>query len=143
MDKLSREDRSRNMAAIRGKDTKPEMTVRHYLHRRGLRYRLHNKGLPGKPDLVFPRRRVVVFVHGCFWHGCPHCIDGTRKVKSNGAYWAAKVEGNRARDVGVKSQLEGDGWSVLTLWECQTRNAEQLKKLAQLIVGFTPPRLLT
>src|ERR1700674_4838408 len=99
MDTVTPERRSAIMARIRSKDTAPELAVRRYLHAKGLRYRLHHAGLPGKPDLVFPARRVCVFIHGCFWHGCPHCIDGTRQVKSNSAYWSAKVAGHRARDI--------------------------------------------
>lgn len=130
MDRLSRERRSRNMAAIRGKNTKPELAVRRFLHARGLRYRLHAKGLPGSPDLIFPTKSVVVFVHGCFWHGCPHCSVGARQVKSNAPYWAAKVGRNKARDARVQDILEGMGWKVLTVWECQTKDVAKLEALA-------------
>jgi DNA mismatch endonuclease, patch repair protein len=139
MDKLTREQRSANMAAIRGKNTKPEMTVRRFLHRRGLRYRLHDKTLPGKPDLVFSGRRVVVFVHGCFWHGCPHCAAGLRKVKSNAEYWKPKLARNRRRDAHSKLLLETDGWKVLTVWECQLRGSAVLEKLAG-VLNRTPGR---
>src|SRR3989442_1667939 len=97
-DRLTREARSENMRRIRSKDTRPELVVRHYLHGAGFRYRLHRKELPGQPDLVFPSRRLCVFVHGCFWHGCQRCVDGTRLVKSNKKFWKMKVAGNRERD---------------------------------------------
>src|ERR1700722_2395583 len=126
MDRLSRERRSQNMAAIRGKDTKPEWAVRRFIHARGLRYRLHAKGLPGSPDLIFPARRAVIFVHGCFWHGCPHCTIGARQVKSNTPYWNAKVERNKSRDARVQDTLEDQGWKVMTRWECETKMAANL-----------------
>ena len=130
MDKLSPEARSRNMSRIRSRDTSPELAVRRFLHRQGLRFRLHQRDLPGKPDLVFASRRVCVFVHGCFWHGCPHCIDGTRRVKSNVPYWSDKVAGNRARDARHRAKLKKDGWAVFLIWECQARNPDCLARLA-------------
>lgn len=133
MDKLSREARSANMRKIRSRDTSPELSVRRYLHRRGLRFRLHARELPGKPDLVFPSRRACVFVHGCFWHGCPHCADGTRRVKSNVSYWSSKVQGNRARDVKHTAALKKEEWSVFVIWECEVRNESKLFTLANRI----------
>lgn len=133
MDRITPEARSRNMSRIRSRDTAPELAVRRYLHGRGLRFRLYLKNLPGKPDLVFPGRRICVFVHGCFWHGCPHCIDGTRKVRSNGSYWNDKVLGNHQRDERHRVALEEAGWQVLTIWACQTLNVQQLKDLAAII----------
>lgn len=133
VDKLTPEQRSANMARIRAKDTKPELVVRRYLHAQGLRYRLHVQELPGKPDLVFTARRTCVFVHGCFWHGCPHCVDGTRQVKSNGSYWSAKVAGNRARDARHQLALEEKGWRVLTIWECEVTKPATLESLAGMI----------
>ena len=94
----SAEQRSFNMSRIRSKNTKPEMIVRSLVHQMGYRFRLHVSGLPGTPDLVLPAHRKIIFVHGCFWHGCPHFADGTRRVKSNASYWSEKVIGNRARD---------------------------------------------
>lgn len=129
-DKISRERRSENMRRIRSKDTKPELVVRRYLHSLGFRYRLHRNDLPGKPDLVFPALRTVVFVHGCFWHGCTKCIDGTRRVKSNSKFWREKVETNRARYENQKRLLHADGWNVIEIWECETRDKEQLASLA-------------
>jgi DNA mismatch endonuclease (patch repair protein) len=104
------------MAAIRGKDTRPEMTIRRGLHARGFRYRLHARNLPGKPDLVFPARRAALFVHGCFWHG--HGCPMFRWPGSRVDFWRAKIEGNRARDRAAEEALEAAGWRVLTVWEC-------------------------
>lgn len=133
VDKISRERRSENMRRIRSKDTNPEMVVRRHVHAAGLRYRLHVKGLPGKPDLVFPGRRLCVFVHGCFWHGCPKCVDGTRTVKSNSDFWRNKVEGNRSRDQRHREALHATGWDVITLWECETKSQASLEALTTAI----------
>lgn len=127
--------RSRNMAAIRGKDTIPELRVRRFLHAQGLRYRLHAGGLPGKPDLVFRSRHAVVFIHGCFWHGCPHCRAGRRTVKSNADYWLPKLARNKIRDARVRAELEGLGWRVIVIWECQTRDRTVLDRLADELRG--------
>lgn len=108
--------RSRMMAAIRGKDTRPEMILRQGLHSRGFRYRLHDRRLPGSPDLVFPGRRAVIFIHGCFWHG--HGCHLFRLPTTRQEFWRAKIEGNRARDVAAEAALLADGWRVLTIWEC-------------------------
>jgi DNA mismatch endonuclease, patch repair protein len=129
-DRLTAERRGANMRRIRSKDTLPELVVRRFLHRAGLRYRLHARDLPGKPDLVFSARRVCVFVHGCFWHGCTRCIDGTRQVKSNTEYWSPKIEGNRARDERHRRVLRKSGWKVLTVWECECSNPARLRRLA-------------
>jgi len=137
VDKLTPAARSENMRRIRGKNTQPEMLVRRFLHSAGLRYRLHRSGLPGRPDLVFASRRVCVFVHGCFWHGCPHCIDGTRSVKSNALYWQTKIVGNRERDARHVAALEGQGWKVLVIWECETRERGCLLALRDAIRAAT------
>lgn len=123
VDKLSQERRSANMSRIRAKDTKPEMAVRRLAHSLGYRYRVHRKDLPGKPDLVFGPRRKVIFVHGCFWHqhDLGSCLDG-RPPKSNSAYWNPKLERNVERDVAHAAALEADGWEVLTIWDCETRD---------------------
>lgn len=116
-DRISREARSRNMAAIRGKDTKPEMTVRKFLHRRGFRYRLHVKDLPGKPDIVIPKFRTVVFVHGCFWHrhkGCKNAV----LPKTNPDFWEKKLKGNVKRDRKNLEALRNMGWRIVVVWEC-------------------------
>lgn len=118
-DRLTPEARSRHMARIRGRDTKPEMLVRRGLFRLGLRYRLHGAGLPGRPDMVFPGRRAVILVHGCFWHGhgCPMFrLPGTRKE-----FWASKIEANRGRDDRTLQGLRTEHWRVLTVWECALR----------------------
>jgi DNA mismatch endonuclease (patch repair protein) len=130
MDTVSPQRRSEIMRRIRGKDTAPELAVRRFLHGEGLRFRLHRAGLPGTPDLVFPARRTCVFVHGCFWHGCQRCKAGRRRVKSNAAYWAAKLAANRARDRRAAAALRAAGWRVLAVWECEVRDARALARLA-------------
>lgn len=140
VDKLSPEARSENMRRIKSKDTAPELVVRRAVHTAGLRYRLHKKGLPGRPDLVFASRMTCVFVHGCFWHGCPKCIDGTRKVKSNSEFWRKKVEGNKARDVKHKTNLKILGWKVLEIWECETRNKANLEALVEQVRSIPIPQ---
>jgi DNA mismatch endonuclease (patch repair protein) len=122
------------MAAIRGKHTKPELIVRRGLHRRGLRFRLHRSDLPGRPDLVFPSRRVVVFVHGCFWHAHEGCryyqLPATHRER-----WRVKLEENRARDQRHETALRVMGWRVIVVWECELRTgaATRLDELASLI----------
>jgi DNA mismatch endonuclease (patch repair protein) len=123
------------MAAIRSKNTAPELAVRRCLHRRGLRFRLHVKRLPGNPDLVFPSRHTAVFVHGCFWHGCPHCRVGRRKVKSNMAYWEQKLARNRARDSRAVDELTAAGWRVLVVWACEAANPTALERFAEAVAG--------
>ena len=131
-DVLTTEQRRRCMAAIRGRDTKPEMIVRSLVHRAGYRFRLHRKDLPGRPDLVFPGRRKVVFVHGCFWHQHPRCRYATRPA-TRPKFWSAKLDGNRTRDHRVIRELKQIGWDVLVIWECQTRD---LKKLEERLHAF-------
>jgi DNA mismatch endonuclease (patch repair protein) len=135
MDTVSPERRSAIMRRIRGKDTAPELAVRRFLHGAGLRFRLHRAGLPGTPDLVFPSRRTCVFVHGCFWHGCRKCRAGTRPVKSNADYWAAKRACNRTRDWRTAAALRAAGWRVLAVWECEVQDARQLARLAAAMKG--------
>ncbi len=113
------------MRAVRSKDTKPEMLVRRLAHGLGFRFRLHRKDLPGSPDLVFPGRRRVIFVHGCFWHG-HNCKRGARQPKANADYWRAKIARNVARDERVRQELRGLGWDGLTLWECELRDRDAL-----------------
>jgi len=121
--------RSENMSRIRGKDTAPELAVRRALWAAGLRYRLHDKRLPGRPDLVFPSRRAVVLVHGCFWHcheGCPAFrIPSTRRE-----WWSAKLSTNVMRDARVQAQLQEAGWNVFVVWECEARDPVRLRELA-------------
>ncbi len=118
------------MRAIRSKDMKPEMAVRRLAHRMGYRFRLHRKDLPGKPDMVFPVHRSVIFIHGCFWHQHPDrsCKDA-RPPKSNTDYWLPKLARNRARDAENVAALLAEGWRVLTIWECQIRDEAALKQL--------------
>ncbi|MFG1342479.1 very short patch repair endonuclease [Xanthobacter autotrophicus] len=118
------EGRSRNMQANRGKDTKPEMEVRRLLHALGYRYRLHRRDLPGKPDLVFPARRRVIEVRGCFWHG-HGCHPLGQLPKSRTDYWAPKIARNKERDVRNIAALRDQGWDVLEVWECRIRTARE------------------
>jgi DNA mismatch endonuclease (patch repair protein) len=113
------------MRAIRSKDTGPERFVRSVAHNAGFRFRLHRKDLPGKPDLVFPKWRAVIFVHGCYWHG-HGCARGGKGAKSNQEYWAPKLKRTRERDQMNAERLETLGWRVLTLWECETKDCTQL-----------------
>ncbi len=130
MDHVSSEVRSANMRAIRSKDMKPEMIVRRLVHSMGYRYRLHRHDLPGRPDLVFPSRKKVIFVNGCFWHqhDAKDC-KLVRKPKSNRDYWLPKLERTVVRDKENWERLRHDGWDVLVIWECMTREAKELKML--------------
>ena len=119
------EQRSRNMAAIRDRNTKPEMRVRSLLHSLGYRFRLHRKDLPGKPDIVLPKHRIAVLVHGCFWH-CHDCRWGAVTPKTRAEFWTQKRNGNVGRDKKKRTALEEAGWKVLTVWECQTKDRESL-----------------
>lgn len=141
MDTVSAQRRSEIMSKIRSRDTKPELAVRRYLHSIGLRYRIHRRDLPGRPDIVFPSRKLCVFVHGCFWHGCPNCVDGTRTVKSNGAYWKNKVQVNQARDTRNVVALEKAGWRVATIWECEAAQPQCLQQLRAAIKRLPPMRV--
>lgn len=122
-------NRSENMSRIRGKDTKPEMMVRRALWATGLRYRLHDKRLPGHPDLVFPGRRTVVFVHGCFWH-CHEGCSNFRIPKTRTDWWTVKLARNKARDIEVRAKLEAAGWRVIVIWECELANQDRLVVVA-------------
>jgi DNA mismatch endonuclease (patch repair protein) len=119
-DTLTCEQRSNRMALIRAKDTGPEMTVRRLIHGLGYRYRLHGRRVPGKPDLVFAKRKKVIFVHGCFWHRHPdNACKLARMPKSRLDFWVPKLERNRRRDEQVRNELAQQGWQSLTIWECQ------------------------
>lgn len=133
------------MAGIKGKDTKPELMVRRFLHAHGYRYRLHQADLPGKPDIVLSRLRVCIFVHGCFWHrhfGCKYATS----PKTRPDFWEAKFAANVARDQQSRAALEAAGWRVLTLWECELRGSEsalfamlsKLDELAKQAAGKSP-----
>lgn len=113
--------RSRMMAGIRGRDTKPEILIRRLLHRQGFRFRLHVRDLPGKPDIVLPRYRAVVFVHGCFWHG--HDCDLFRWPATRPDFWRAKIRGNQINDIGAREVLLAQGWRVGIVWECAIKGA--------------------
>lgn len=125
------------MALIRSKNTKPEMVVRRFLYRLGYRYRLHQKGLPGAPDLVFASRKTVLFVHGCFWHAHEGC-NVAHQPESRSAYWAEKFERNKARDRRNEQVLREAGWKVLTVWECETKDLSTLER--RLASALGPPR---
>jgi DNA mismatch endonuclease (patch repair protein) len=118
--------RSRNMAAIRSRDTSPEIAVRSVLHRMGYRFRLHCKEFSGCPDIVLPRHRIVIFVHGCFWHW-HRCKVGRRAPKTNKSYWEAKRSRNRKIHSKARRDLRRHGWSVLVVWECQTKDPDRLR----------------
>ena len=139
MDKLSPEQRHKNMAAIRGKDTKPEMIVRKGLWRMGFRYRMNHKRLPGHPDLVLKKYRTCIFVNGCFWHG--HNVDIStfentdccKIPKTNREFWVAKIKRNQERDIEEQKRLAEMGWHCITVWECELKPSKReatLKSLA-------------
>jgi DNA mismatch endonuclease (patch repair protein) len=123
MDVFTPAKRSEVMSRIRGRDTKPELALRSMLHRLGYRFTIHgpkNKTLPGRPDLVLPKYRTVIFVHGCFWHGHENC-PYFRLPKSRSTFWKTKIEGNQTRDLRNESALRLLGWHVVTIWECALR----------------------
>lgn len=128
--------RSYNMSQIKGKDTKPELLVRQHLHARGLRYRLHDKALPGKPDLVLPKYKTVVFVHGCFWHqhkGCRYFVV----PKTRTEFWLNKIGRNVTNDERQQAELTAAGWKVLTVWECELKPAVRDRTLMELFSTIT------
>lgn len=129
-DVLTAQQRQRNMSRIRGKDTKLEMVIRRGLHARGLRYRLHDRMLLGCPDLVFPKYRTAVFVHGCFWHA--HGCALSKLPATRQEFWQQKLEGNAARDQTAIAALQTDGWRVLVIWECALRGPQRLPEGAAL-----------
>lgn len=122
-DVFSKEKRSEVMRAVKGKDTKPEVRLRKALFALGYRYRLNVKDLPGKPDIVFPKHRTVIFVHGCFWHG-HNCKRGARTPKSNTEYWREKIARNKRRDKDNAAALKKLGWRVITVWECELKSLD-------------------
>jgi len=122
-DVFSPEKRSEVMRAVKGKDTKTEIALRKALFALGFRYRLNVEDLPGKPDLVFPKYKTVIFVHGCFWHG-HRCKRGKRVPKTNRAYWTEKIARNKARDKKNAAALKKLGWKVITVWECKLRELD-------------------
>lgn len=131
-DRLTIEERSRNMAAVKGKDTKPEMVVRRFLWAHGFRYRVNDKRLPGRPDVVIRRLRVCIFVNGCFWHGHQGCRYFVMP-KTNRVFWQQKIARNRRRDREVNERLIVEGWRVITLWECQLKPSTRKATLENLV----------
>ena len=137
-DTLSPEARSAAMRAVKSTDTSPELRVRSAAHRMGLRFRLHRKDLPGKPDLVFVSRRITLFVHGCFWHG-HDCARGARVPKTNRAYWKAKIARNVERDARTAEALRTQGWRPATIWECEIKPGADIQTLLRARVLLDPP----
>ncbi|WP_262296844.1 very short patch repair endonuclease [Microvirga sesbaniae] len=134
MDILTPEKRSAHMSRIRSKNTRPEIAVRALAHSLGYRFRLHRRDLPGTPDLVFPSRRKVIFVHGCFWHGHEGCRCG-RLPKTRTEFWQKKIEGNRHRDEQAIRTLSDAGWSSLVIWGCQTKDRASLTEILSNFLG--------
>lgn len=135
-DRISEERRSYNMSRIKSSNTSVELAIRRLIHGMGYRYRLHGKGLPGKPDIVFRPRRKVIFVHGCFWHQHPSadCLDG-RVPKSNLGYWGPKLERTKQRDANNQDLLLEMGWESLIVWECELRDIPALRARIQGFLG--------
>lgn len=122
-DVVSSETRSRMMSGIRGKDTRPELLIRKLLHGRGFRYRLHDKKLPGKPDIVLPRYRAVIMIHGCFWHG--HDCHLFKWPSTRSEWWQKKIKGNRDHDTLINARLKDSGWRQARIWECALKGRER------------------
>ncbi|WP_081774121.1 very short patch repair endonuclease [Sphingomonas sp. URHD0057] len=140
VDHISPERRSWLMSRVRAKHTSPEMRVRRATHRLGLRFRLHRKDLPGKPDLVFPKHRLALFVHGCFWHRHPGCPKASTP-KSRTEYWRAKFDSNVDRDAKMSAALVNLGWSPAIIWECETKDDAQLANALKRIFNEAGPAL--
>jgi DNA mismatch endonuclease, patch repair protein len=134
-DIVDQQTRSRMMSGIRGKNTKPELALRRALHARGFRFRLHSRKVHGRPDLVLPKHRAVVFVHGCFWHrhqGCRYTTSPSTRPE----FWQAKFEANVIRDSAVRTTLLADGWRVATVWECALRKPDQVELAAERLAAW-------
>ena len=133
-DRITKEQRSKNMSQIRSKDTSIELKVRKYLFSLGYRYRVNYKELPGKPDIVFTKKKIAIFIHGCYWHG-HNCNSRYAHIsKSNTNYWNTKIQRNQERDKRNIEQLEKDGWKVIVLWECEIK--ENFEELVQKLIYF-------
>ena len=128
----TKEIRSYNMSMIKGKNTKPEMLVRKFLHTNGYRYKLHDKSLPGKPDIVLPKYKTVIFVHGCYWHGHKNCKYFV-VPKTRTEWWLNKINGNIANDEKAAKALKKEGWKIITIWECNLKPAKVAKTLNALL----------
>jgi len=133
-DTFTAEQRRLVMSHVKGRDTKPEVKVRKLLHGLGYRFRLHRKDLPGRPDIVLPRYRSVVLIHGCFWHGHPGCPRSARPT-TNIEFWNRKIDGNMARDQAAYAELARLGWAVLVVWECETRDPDALRERLTCFLG--------
>ena len=132
-DNRTQQQRSANMRAVRGRNTAPELLIRSTLHRLGYRFRLHRRDLPGTPDIVLPGRRRAIFVHGCFWHG-HECPRGSLPT-SNLDFWRPKIAKNRERDASAQDHLHQQGWGVLTVWECETKDKDRLTERLRRFLG--------
>jgi DNA mismatch endonuclease (patch repair protein) len=130
-DVLTTAQRSYNMSRIKGKDTKPELLVRKYLHAQGFRYKLHDKTLPGKPDVVLPNYKTVIFIHGCFWHGHADC-KYFKIPKTRTEWWMEKINKNKANDAKAIYALKKSGWRILTVWECELKPTNYEQTLQQI-----------
>ncbi|NNU33541.1 DNA mismatch endonuclease Vsr [Mucilaginibacter sp. S1162] len=133
----SKETRSYNMSRIKSKNTKPEMLVRQFLHKNGFRYRLHVKDLPGKPDIVLPKYKTVIFIHGCFWHGHEGCRYYV-VPKTRTEWWLNKIQGNATNDTKAEALLKESGWKIVKIWECELKKLLSEKTLAQLLLNLAP-----
>lgn len=127
--------RSYNMSRIKSKDTKPEMLVRRFLFANGFRYRLHDKKLPGKPDIVLPKYKTVIFVHGCFWHGHDNCKYFV-VPKTRTEWWLEKINGNKAVDLKSTDLLEKEGWKIITIWECELKPSKAEETLNRIVLDL-------
>jgi len=134
-DCFTHQERSRVMSLVKGRDTKPEKIVRSLLHRMGYRFRLHRHDLPGNPDIVLPKHRKAIFVHGCFWHGHAGCRRAARP-KSNADFWNRKIDMNMERDKKLQAELINSGWDFLVLWQCEMKDLKNLERnLNQFLKG--------
>jgi DNA mismatch endonuclease (patch repair protein) len=133
----SKETRSYNMSRIKSKNTKPEMLVRQFLHKNGFRYRLHVKDLPSKPDIVLPKYKTVIFIHGCFWHGHEGCKYYV-VPKTRTEWWLNKIQGNAINDTKAETLLKEAGWKIIKIWECELKKLLSEKTLAQLLLNIAP-----
>lgn len=131
-DVFSKEKRSWIMSRVKGRDTKPEILVRSFVHRMGFRFRVHRRDMPGNPDIVLPRHKKTIYVHGCFWHGHKRCCRSKRPT-TNEQFWNKKLDGNIERDKRSRRRLRRLGWEVLVVWQCESRNPE---KLLRKLEGF-------
>jgi DNA mismatch endonuclease (patch repair protein) len=135
-DQFTREERSEIMSKVHSSDTTPEIYVRKLLHHLGYRFRLHNQTLPGKPDIVLSKYRAVIFVNGCFWHGCPSCRHAQIRPKDNSDYWNKKLDRTIQRDKENIAKLSELGWRVFIIWECETKKKNRDNLAAKIIAFF-------